>query len=335
MRSGFSIVSLAATFIAFMAANRALPAVGDSGEKVAVPQVAAGGPQEFAEAQSLRDRLRERFGGAGGAWANRAAQSGAEHTLIAGRRVDIWRPASDQVGAAPLIVFSHGYRGCSTQSTFLTSALATHGYVVVAPVHADASCNQSGASTLGDPPQKKFRDYESWTDATYRDRAQDIVAVIDGLKADAHWRTLIDWSRIGLMGHSLGGYTVLGLSGGWPSWRLDGIKATLALSPYCQPFLARGDLRHLHVPTMYQGGTRDFGVTPFVKKPGGCFEKTEAPAYFVEFTRAGHLAWTDFKKDYQESVTAYSIAFFDEFLAGESGTDLMKRRSDVSVLKAK
>ncbi len=284
----------------------------------------------------MRDRLRERFGaGQPGVWASKAKQSGAEHVLIAGRSADVWRPASEQPSAAPLILFSHGYRGCSTQSTFLTSALAEHGYVVVAPIHADASCNQSETSTLGDPPQKKFRDYESWTDATYRDRAQDMVAVMDGLKADARWRTLIDWSRVGLMGHSLGGYTVLGLSGGWPSWRLDGVKATLALSPYCLPFLARGDLQHLHVPAMYQGGTRDFGVTPSVKKSGGCFDKTEAPAYFVEFAKAGHLAWTDFKTDYQESITAYSIAFFDRFLAGTGRGDLSTRRSDVSALKAK
>ena len=86
---------------------------------------------------------------------------------------------------------------------------------------------------------------------------------------------------------------------------------------------------------MYQGGTRDFGVTPSVKKSGGCFDKAEAPAYFVEFAKAGHLAWADFKTDHQDSVTAYSIAFFDEYLAGKSGSGLTTRRSDVSALKAK
>ena len=27
------------------------------------------------------------------------------------------------------------------------------------------------------------------------------------------------------IGHSLGGYTVLGLAGGWPSWKLPGIQS--------------------------------------------------------------------------------------------------------------
>lgn len=41
---------------------------------------------------------------------------------------------------------------------------------------------------------------------------------------------------MGLAGHSLGGYTVLGVGGGWPSWRLSGLKAILAMAPYALPF---------------------------------------------------------------------------------------------------
>jgi predicted dienelactone hydrolase len=286
----------------------------------------------------LRDRLRARFAARkAGDGSSKAEKSGAEHLVIAGRSVELWRPASEQQGPnpAPLIVFSHGFHGCSTQSTFLTSALAQHGYVVVAPNHADAFCDRNGMSAQGDPPEEKFRDPKNWSDATYRERADDIVAVIDGLRTDARWNTQIDWSRIGLAGHSLGGYTVLGLAGAWPGWRLKGVKAVLALSPYCMPFVDHGDLQGLRVPALYQGGTRDIGVTPSVKKAGGCFDSTEGPAYFVEFAKAGHLAWTDLKTEYQDSITAYSIAFFDKFLAGEGGGDLSTWRSDVSALKSK
>ena len=46
----------------------------------------------------------------------------------------------------------------------------------------------------------------------------------------------IDWSRLALAGHSLGGYTVLGLAGAWPQW-LGETKTTSAhlkamLRPY-------------------------------------------------------------------------------------------------------
>jgi len=50
---------------------------------------------------------------------------------------------------------------------------------------------------------------------------------------------------------------------------------------------------HLGSPVMYQGGTKDLGITPSLKKSGGCYPKTPAPAYFVEFRGAGHFAWTD------------------------------------------
>src|SRR5207245_1241358 len=33
----------------------------------------------------------------------------------------------------PLVVFSHGFGGCGTQSVFFTEELARHGYIVAAP----------------------------------------------------------------------------------------------------------------------------------------------------------------------------------------------------------
>jgi predicted dienelactone hydrolase len=63
--------------------------------------------------------------------------------------------------------------------------------------------------------------------------------LIDALRNDARWKDRIEWSRVALAGHSLGGYTVLGLAGGWASWKLPSIKAVLAMSPYCDPFLQK------------------------------------------------------------------------------------------------
>jgi hypothetical protein len=76
------------------------------------------------------------------------------------------------------------------------------------------------------------------------------------------WRNRIDWQRFGPVGHSLGGYTVLGLSGAWPSWKLDRVKAVPALSPHVRPFLVRRTPAGLGAPAMYQGGTSIFGITP-------------------------------------------------------------------------
>src|SRR5690242_18474921 len=43
---------------------------------------------------------------------------------IAGLRVSVWEPPPDVPGPLPLVIFSHGFHGISTQSTFLTKELA-------------------------------------------------------------------------------------------------------------------------------------------------------------------------------------------------------------------
>jgi hypothetical protein len=158
---------------------------------------------------------------------------------------------------------------------------------------------------------------------------------MQALKSDPKWGKVIDWSRVALAGHSLGGYTVLGLGGGWPNWKIGGIKAILALSPYNQPLAVNGDLGSIDVPVMYQGGTRDLGITPSIKKPGGAYEDT-SPAYYVEFKGAGHFAWTDIKDQSHESIAYYSIAFLNQYVGGNGTKDaLSKKMPDVVTLQSK
>ncbi|HVZ15700.1 MAG TPA: hypothetical protein VG897_01175, partial [Terriglobales bacterium] len=161
---------------------------------------------------------------------------------------------------------------------------------------------------------QRFQDPKIWSDATYRDRYKDIEAVLnEALRGKSFQGLTIDRSRIGLAGHSLGGYTVLGLAGGWRSWKDPRIKAVLALSPYCTPYLDHGSLA-FGVPVMFQGGTRDFGITPFVRRVDGAFDRTSAPKYYVELDGAGHFAWTNLNAKYQETIDTYSVAFFDRYL---------------------
>lgn len=226
---------------------------------------------------------------------------------IAGLKTAYWLP--ETAAPAPLVIFSHGFGGCKTQSKFLMQALAANGYVVVAPDHADAMCG------LGmQRPAEKFRDIEKWTDQTYKNRGDDIRNLYAALKSDDAWHARIDWKRVALAGHSLGGYTVVGLAGGWSSWKMDGIGAVLALSPYVGPYVENGDLAHLAAPIMYQGGTRDTGITPMVKKKHGAYDKTSSPAYFVEFDKTGHFGWTDLSQASQTRVVKYSLWFLDHAL---------------------
>jgi predicted dienelactone hydrolase len=140
----------------------------------------------------------------------------ALHISIGGRDVAVWKPA----GAAPdggsaLVVFSHGFGGCNTQSVFLMEALANTGYLVVAPNHGDASCGSAHhARSAGWRPEEPFQKAAEWSDSTYKDRRADIESVLGAVLSEKSFQGVrVDANRVGIAGHSLGGYTALGVAG--------------------------------------------------------------------------------------------------------------------------
>jgi predicted dienelactone hydrolase len=245
-----------------------------------------------------------------------------EEVLLDGMRVTVWSEAAVSPTKQPVILFSHGFHGCATQSRFLMEAFASAGYLVFAPNHKDASCNHGAASIFGGP-EVPFQHPELWSDTTYRDREEDIQRLLQAIEKDERFASRVDLSRLGLSGHSLGGYTVLGLAGAWPSWRLSGVKAVLALSPYSQPFLVHNMLGGLDAPIMYQGGTLDISITPALRKNAGAYEQSPAPKYYVEFDGAGHFAWTNLGTTAHRSIVAYSLAFMNHYVKGEPADPLL------------
>jgi len=252
---------------------------------------------------------------------------------LAGLSVTVWSDDAGQQSPKPVIIFSHGFHGCATQSRFLMEALASAGYLVFAPNHADAACG-GGASTSAGRPELSFRDATKWDETTYRDRGDDIRRLLDALRSDDRFKSRCDWKKVGLAGHSLGGYTVLGLGGAWPSWRLPDVRAVLALSPYAGPFVDRHTLGQVAVPVMYQGGTRDLGVTPTLHKSMGAYDQTGSSKYYVEFEGAGHFAWTNFPSPVRGDIVSYSLAFLNHYVKGEAATSALTRAtSSVAVFR--
>jgi predicted dienelactone hydrolase len=239
---------------------------------------------------------------------------------IAGLSVSVWSRETSGGTPQPVIIFSHGFGGCATQSRFLMEAFADAGYLVIAPNHRDAGC--SGTGRAGRPgsrqPEAPFQQAAAWNDMTYRDRADDVRRLIESLRTDERFRSRVDFDRLALAGHSLGGYTVLGLAGAWPSWKLSGLKAVLALSPYSQPFDKQHTLAGVSVPIMYQGGTRDLGITPTLHKSQGAYDLTPAPKFYVEFQGAGHFAWTNLSTVAHDAIVAYSLAFMNHYVRGNA-----------------
>lgn len=297
---------------------------------------ARGGAVRERIIERIRDRAGDRTAGPSTKLGAATADAG-EQAELGGRKVTIWKPATTAKAPAPLVIFSHGFHGTPTQSKFLTAALAKHGYLVVAPKHADSGFALGAEGSL--KPDVKFGEPESWTEQTYRDRGDDLRAILTALKNDKPWSERIAWDKVALVGHSLGGYTSLGAAGAWPSWKLAEVRAVVALSPYCSPYVKSDTLAGLKVPVMYHGGTRDFGITPFVKRSGGAYDATPAPCTFVEFDGAGHMAWTDLKPDYHDSITRYTLAFLGKHLRHETDpkatTELGSKRADVAELRKK
>jgi predicted dienelactone hydrolase len=206
--------------------------------------------------------------------------------------------------------------------------LARHGYVVAAPDHADAMLCHTVPPSLGQIHRlSKLNVFkpETWTETTFADRRRDIEAVLDSLLANAEFKDVIDAANIGLAGHSLGGYTVVGMAGGWSDWTDPRVRAVLALSPYVMPFQVKNTLGAIHVPLMYQGGTLDVGITPFLRGPKGAYAHANPPVFFAELKNAGHLAWVNCgnahttasciaTRDNFRLISEYGIAFFNQYL---------------------
>ena len=239
--------------------------------------------------------------------------------------VDIWLPPEFQSSEQkwPLLIFSHGFGGCAKQSKFLMQYLADHGYIVIAPDHADARCSgrsgafvQSMRSGTRDWPERPFRTPDAWTDKTEADRRDDVLFALSSMMDDRQYKNYVDTDKMGLIGHSLGGYTVLGLAGAWPGWKDKRFKAVLALSPYLTPYLKTGGLKKIHVPVMYQGGTEDKDITPKLAGRNGAYAQTRTPKYFVELAGANHFAWTEADGKYENIINKTALQFFDKYVKG-------------------
>ena len=108
-------------------------------------------------------------------------------------------------GRFGLVLISHGTGGGRLNHRGTAIRLAAAGYIVAAPDHAGDNWRDS-----------RF----SGTAANWRRRPRQLSAVLDRLLGDPEFGARIDRRRIGAIGHSAGGYSVLALIGGRADPRL-------------------------------------------------------------------------------------------------------------------
>jgi predicted dienelactone hydrolase len=137
------------------------------------------------------------------------------------------RDAGARAGSFPLVVFSHGFGAHRRQSAFFCTHLASHGYVVAAMDHTGNTVfeiiQEMMAAQMGSPPP----DAAALLAELMPARPADVSFVIDRLLAGAADGVPgIDADRIGMSGHSFGGWTTL-----MAAARDRRIRAALPLAP--------------------------------------------------------------------------------------------------------
>ncbi len=200
------------------------------------------------------------------------------------------RDAEARPGKKPLIIFSHGFAGHRRQSTFLCTHLASHGYVVAAPDHIGNTIHDMMRSVMSGDLGAMYSDLPFILQA----RPNDVVASIDRVLDDEWSAPLVDRDRIGVCGHSLGGWTSLTVTASESR-----IRAVLPLAPAGGASTIPGNpLRDLikldwdrDVPTFYIVAEKDT-LLP-LEGMHEIYGETRGPKRLVVLKNADHFHFCD------------------------------------------
>lgn len=189
--------------------------------------------------------------------------------------IDAGRDAEAADDKFPLVLFSHGFSGVRTQSTFLTSHLASWGMVVAAPEHNARNLT----SNLGgvDP-------------ADQTDPLDDLAGAIDAVRTANDEGVLagsVDLERIAAVGHSAGGGSVLAFAA---TGAVDGYVSLASGAPVPDD----GSAPQLpDVPSFFMAGSTD-AVVPADTRTRPAFDAAPAPSLLWILEGVGHNGFDDF-----------------------------------------
>jgi predicted dienelactone hydrolase len=222
---------------------------------------------------------------------------------------EIWSPVTDASGGSapfPLIVFSHSSGGSRTSVGYLCTHLAGHGYVVAAMDHSETV-----APPLAPVPDESAAQRGARVDAIISGRVPDVRFLLDTLLGGggeaAAGGLALDADRIGLVGHSFGGWTALAVP------EADSrVRAVVALAPGGSsrprpgilPLQLTFDLGR-DVPVLYLAAADDV-CTP-LDGVQELFGRTPGPKRMFVLSRADHLHFVDDVEREHEEFRAMTL----------------------------
>jgi dienelactone hydrolase len=172
------------------------------------------------------------------------------------------------------VAYAHGFTSLGDNARYFGEHLASHGYIVAAPLFPLTRRDAPGGPTIADEPQQP-------ADLAF---VLDQVARLGG--EDADLAAAVDVERRGVMGLSAGGLTVL-IAAYHPLLRLEGIQAAVAQAPvscfFGPAFYARS------LPTLIIAGTAD-ELVPLVG-PEKAFSLAPPPVTLLELEGGTHTGF--------------------------------------------
>jgi len=200
------------------------------------------------------------------------------------------RDARGRSGTWPLIAFSHPSFIHRRSATFLCTHLASHGYVVAALDHSEVVAPELAWREDATEAETKAR-----IDGIICSRVPDIRVLLDRLLEAAPFDPDIglDVARVGIAGHSAGGWTALAAPDNEPR-----IRAVVALAPGGASNPRRGILPlnllfdwKREVPTLLLAAENDAAL-PLIGMHE-IYERVPATKRMVVLRRADHAHFMD------------------------------------------
>ncbi len=201
------------------------------------------------------------------------------HFTGATYQTDAYRGVPLASGRFPLVVFTHGYSGFRDQSTFLTTRLASWGFVVAASdlPDNDLTAVLSGAKSQG-------------IAADIAEQQQLITLMGDDAQGSGPFHGHIDMTRVAAIGHSLGGAISEGLAAADPRVTTFIGMAGATVGSFGQT----GSGPTSVVPA--KPGMLMVGTADQVASPAGiakAFTAMKTPKRLVTLHNFGHLVFAD------------------------------------------
>ena len=194
------------------------------------------------------------------------------------------RDAAPRTGTTfPVVIFSHGKGGIRAQSTFYTTTLASHGYVVVAPDHQ--------GDTLVDLLNEGDIEVTS-TASAFVDRPIDVSFLINTLEllTDDPLTPILNLDRLGVTCHSFGALTSFRAAGF--DYRVDAIVAQTPVGIGLVELALEVPVDRFGIPIMIESGGQD-RTLPADLHADSLWDHMVPPRYYLQIPRAGHFTYSD------------------------------------------